>query len=324
MKLGRETQHPSRSEAALWTLDGLEMPPPDYWPDAKRIPADKLGTVVEAVRAVRDAQGLSNADLWREVRKLVERHNAVPDRQKVHPQVIAEPGDPGKRGKYELSAIQKGTRKYLVGYLAWLCLRDEAAARALYEEVGLTFRPYREDDDPRAEGTSAITTWARVIDDHASYGNVMVVSLQQESLRLVDFLKHEPVSRRALKLGEPFCFRLDAPHPGYVIAFQRYRRLWYPMPLAAEALHDRIEAGPQALPRDPVTRAPVALCESVDAGEYGFGFLVADDDKLVELAVAFQLGATLPESLAASALRLLGALPERSRAIHRVNVVIKA
>lgn len=132
------------------------MTPPDYWPDARRLRADKLDAVVEAVRAVRDARGLSNADLCRDVRELIERHNAVPGRTKVDVARLAEPWEFKEQGKYELSAIQKGTRKYLVGYLAWLCLRDEAAARALYEEVGLTFRPYREAD--MTEGQTEIGT----------------------------------------------------------------------------------------------------------------------------------------------------------------------
>lgn len=123
------------------------MTPPDYWPDARRLPADKLSIVVEAVRDLRGELGLSNADLCREVRGLIERHNAVPGRTEVVVKPIAEHWQFDEQGKYELNAIQKGTRKYLVGYLAWLCLRDEAAARALYEEVGLPFRPYREDED---------------------------------------------------------------------------------------------------------------------------------------------------------------------------------
>lgn len=130
------------------------MTPPDYWPDARLVPANKMSAVVEAVRAVRSKLGLSNAHLCREVRDLIQRHNAVPGRAMVVVGRTDEAGNFVKEGKYELSAIRKGTRKYLVGYLAWLCLRDEAAAQALYEEVNLPFRPYRDGD--QAEGPTPL------------------------------------------------------------------------------------------------------------------------------------------------------------------------
>jgi len=126
------------------------MPLPDYWPDARRIPKDKLKPFVETVRAARKLMGLSNAALCPEVHALVRAHNNVSGREPVHLKALSGEWEYGEQGKYELGAIRKGTRKYVVGYLAWLCLRDEAAARALYEEVHLPFRPYREDD--RADG----------------------------------------------------------------------------------------------------------------------------------------------------------------------------
>lgn len=122
------------------------MPPPDYWPDARRLPADKLRTFVEVVRGVRRSLGLSNAELCRETHALIEAHNGVPGREPVHLKALSGDWEYREQGKYELGAIRKGTRKYIVGYLAWLCLRDEDAARALYDELDLTFRPYTEDD----------------------------------------------------------------------------------------------------------------------------------------------------------------------------------
>lgn len=119
------------------------MPPPDYWADARLVPEDKLEALVEDVRASRKALGLSNAALCREVRALILAHNKVPGRDPVHVKKV-EDREYGEQGKYELDAIRKGARKYIVGYLAWLCLKDEKSARALYKKMRLPFRPYRE------------------------------------------------------------------------------------------------------------------------------------------------------------------------------------
>lgn len=116
---------------------------PDYWPDARRFPRDHLPQIAEAVRNTRKALGLSNAVVGREVRQLIERHNAIPGREQVVVLAAwADRGD-GERCNQELQSIGKGTRKYLVGYLAWLCLRDEATARDLYDKADIPFRPIR-------------------------------------------------------------------------------------------------------------------------------------------------------------------------------------
>jgi|GEM_PF-6659411 len=121
------------------------MEPPDYWPDARRIPKEQLKLFVDTIRSTRESLGVSNATLCREVRALINAHNAIPGRDPVAISKIADPREYGEQGKTELAAIRKGTRKYIVGYLAWLCLRNEDAARALYDQIGLPFRPYRED-----------------------------------------------------------------------------------------------------------------------------------------------------------------------------------
>lgn len=114
---------------------------PDYGPDAKRIPPGKLQEVLAEIRATRDRLGLSNEELGREVRKLTEMHNAVPGRKQVVIYAAWADKSDGERCNNELQSIGKGTRKYLVGYLAWICMRDEAAARKLYQNVGRAFLP---------------------------------------------------------------------------------------------------------------------------------------------------------------------------------------
>ncbi len=127
------------------------MPPPDYWPDARRIPPDKISRLVETIRGARDELGLSNAALCREVRSLIEAHNRVSGREPVHLKKLPGEWAYGDQGKYELEAIKKGTRKYIVGYLAWLCLRNEKDARAFYEEIKLPFRPNTQDPSTLGE-----------------------------------------------------------------------------------------------------------------------------------------------------------------------------
>lgn len=124
------------------------MPLPDYWPDARRIPKGKLRSFEKLIRLTREKLGLSNADLGREVRKLVQAHNDVPGRTQVISHAAWADQDDTERCRQELKSIRNGTRKYVVGYLAWLCMRDEAAAKSFYEGVRLPFRPYREGDRP--------------------------------------------------------------------------------------------------------------------------------------------------------------------------------
>jgi hypothetical protein len=300
--------------------------PPDYWPDARRLPKELLPPFVNLIRKVRDECGLSNADLCREVRGLIAAHNDVVGRKQVPVKAISMPWEYDEQGKYELNAMQKGTRKYLVGYLAWLCKRDEAIARTFYEEAGLEYRPYRDDIEEleAPEENAHRLTWAQLIDAHTHFGNVEIVSLRQRSLGLIDFMHQEPVLKRKIKLGEPFCFRLQAANAGYVIAFQRPRRRWYPMPLAAGAMHDKIGAGRHALPRDSETGDPVPLSEDADPGEYGFGFLVSDNEGLPELAARFRPREPLADSLAIEFEELLGEMPAANRVFFRLNVMIES
>ena len=303
------------------------MPPPDYWPDARLIPKEQLRAVVEIIRAARVNAGLSNADLCRDVHILLERHNAVPGRTMVTFNKPVGQKEFSEQGKDELDATKKGTRKYLVGYLAWLCIHDESAARAVYKNAGLDFRPYEEGASITAEVShdagEHFADWNRLIDTHSRFKNIEIVALRQESLGLIDFMSREPVSERKLKLREPFCFRLDAPHAGYVLGFQRYRNRWYPMPLAARTMHDRIGHGLQALPRDPDSGEPVRLSEAANAGEYGFAFLVSQDKRLPELAEEFQPGQPLPNTLAATVESVLADMPSKIRVFFRINVLIE-
>lgn len=127
--------------------------PTDYWPDARDLTEEHWGPFVDLIREVRDERKLSNAGLCREVRLILDSHNRVPGREPVTLKRISAPSEFAAEGKNNLSAMQNGTRKYMVGYLAWLCKNDEARARAFYKKAGLEYRPYEDDEDPFAEAS---------------------------------------------------------------------------------------------------------------------------------------------------------------------------
>ena len=296
------------------------MPPPDYWPDARRIPKGKLKSFVETVRASRAALGISNAELCREVRALILAHNKVPGRDPVHLKAISGKWEYSEQGKYELGAIIKGTRKYLVGYLAWLCLRDEEAAKDFYKKVDLPFRPYLENEAAAVEGDE-FASWASLINTYARFDRVEVLSLDEAGLSLIDLADREPVAR-ALRLDERFCFRLNSPAAGDVLAFQRHRGNWYPLPLAETALHLHIEAGKQILPRQADSGHALPLSETDDAGRYGFAFLIAADESVAALSSQLKAGEPLPVHLIQLGAQIMADLPPNRRAIYRINVLI--
>jgi hypothetical protein len=107
-----------------------------------------------------------------------------------------------------------------------------------------------------------------------------------------------------------------------VLAFQRYRRQWYPLPLSKRALHDHLNAGTHALPRDPQSGEPSPFTEETDAGRYGFGFVIAPAEKLLELAKHFRPYHALPESILDEAARIIADLPFANRVIYRIDARI--
>ena len=292
----------------------------DYWPDARRIPADRLREVVAAIRAVRDRHGLSNAALCRQVRVLIDEHNQSPGREPVRVDTLYSSTDFSIAGDYELNAIIKGTRKYLVGYLAWLWQIEESAATSLYRQIGL---PVQQQASTGARGSSnAQAAWSALIDAHGVFAGVEILPLEEQGFNLVGFNRKEPVSEHRIRLGEYFCFRFKCEEAANVIAFQRFRGSWYPMRLAREAWHENVSPGLTTIPRDDSSGDPLGLCEQFNAGTYGFAFTLLPDDRLLEFAQEFRDEQPLSSQLAPEFERFLAKHAGGSRSIRRINVEI--
>lgn len=119
--------------------------------------------------------------------------------------------------------------------------------------------------------------WRQFLKAYRVYGRVDVLSLAS-SLTVVEFASADPVSGVRLRLGEPFCFSLDAPMAGCMTALQAYDGNWHPLPLAQDAICVTVEAGEQLIPRGS-SGDPVPLVEHDDVGPHEFLFLtVAEAD----------------------------------------------
>ncbi|TNE43069.1 MAG: hypothetical protein EP341_11585 [Sphingomonadales bacterium] len=79
-----------------------------------------------------------------------------------------------------------------------------------------------------------------------------------------------------LKLGQDFCFELDAVKAGFAVAFQGYQNEWHALPLGedGETYACRIQEGVQILPRWQ-DGTPEPLTEDEGGGEHAFLILTS-------------------------------------------------
>ena len=285
------------------------------------MPKAKFPAAVAAIRTARDKRGLSNGALCREVRDLVRQHNETPGREPIELAKAFDERDYTYWGNEELKAIRNGTRKILAAYLAWLWEQDEDAARALYIDAGLTQPAASPAAEQGADGKHA--PWQRVMNRFGRFESLEVISLDTPSLGLIGLKNKEPVADRRLRLGEPFCFRINAPE-GYIIALQRFRGTWYPMALTEGGWHDRLTTGNALIPCDTETGGPVELSEEANPGKYGFGFVILNDDRLTQFARGFREEEPLTEAQASELEKLLQDQPTARQIICRINVEICA
>lgn len=132
--------------------------------------------------------------------------------------------------------------------------------------------------------------WRQFLMKHRMCGKVDVISLAF-SLTIVEFASTDPISGVRLRLGEPFCFSLDAPAPSSVTALQSYGGHWHRLPLARDAASVAIDVGPQFIPRS-VNGDPIPLVEHDDAGLHEFVFLTVQQG----LSIASDLPSSGPIS----------------------------
>ena len=240
----------------------------------------------------------------------------------------------------DLTKISRGFGKGRIPlYLAWLWAYHSDAAEAYYDQIGLEYSlytgsvpeldlrglPVKNNDEPVDESTlesrGAYSSWSRLVNAHAAFSRLEIVPIDDQNLSLIDFAEREPADEE-LHLGQDFCFRFDSPRAGDLIAFQRHRRVWYPLPLSPDVLHVQVAPGKQMLPVQPETGRPMPMSESDVPGNYGFAFLLAASGQLKELSHELQLGERLPLQLLPFAEKVIAALPPADRFIYRINAKI--
>lgn len=129
--------------------------------------------------------------------------------------------------------------------------------------------------------------WEALIARIGIKGRFGIELLDRDTHRLVQRADMAPVEAPRIRLGESFCFTLEAEAEGTALALQAVHSSWHPMPLGdgGTSLLATIRPGMQSLPATP-EGAPVALAEHQDSGLHRFACVTGPKDQLRPLADA--------------------------------------
>ena len=127
--------------------------------------------------------------------------------------------------------------------------------------------------------------WEALITRIGIKGRFGIELLDRDTSRLVQRADIVPSEAPRIRLGEAFCFTLEAEAAGTALALQSVRGSWHPMPLGdgGTTLLAIIRPGMQSLPATP-EGAPVALAEHQDSGLHRFACVTGPEDQLRPLA----------------------------------------
>lgn len=145
----------------------------------------------------------------------------------------------------------------------WLRKNHPQAARAF------------EDDGETSTGRAS---WEALLLTARPLLEVIIIDPAQPGI--VAFADPRLPTRKTIRLGQPFCLRLDCPMDGYAVAFQHTTSGWFSLPLSSNSEPARVESGPILLPRDAETGEPVPLSEESERGRHRFAVIVVRDHAL--------------------------------------------
>lgn len=202
-----------------------------------------------------------------EARRLLYRHiKRVIDTSaltwtKVYREGLGEAGAPGLgyEDNFRSGRIARGKAARLYG---WLRVFHPATADRLdldLEEIA---------NVPNGE-------WEKLLAAYGRFAELDVISLAQGEPGIVGFADAEPLSRVRVRLGEPFCFRLNTDREGRALAFQSVGGRWYSLPLSRDRLSQAVEKGSVYLPLSPDGTSLAPLVEDHDAGRHRFVIALA-------------------------------------------------
>lgn len=155
-------------------------------------------------------------------------------------------------------------RKYALSFYQWLEQKNpERAMRAISEiQVGTS---------------STKSAWAELIARPSK--QIEIVPIKVKSLNVVGFASGIPVYE--IERGRPFFLRIESEQSGFAIGFQKFRSVWYPLPLGRDQHYIAINAGTNELPRSGGGSEIDPICEETETGTFEFVLLLAPERLIV-------------------------------------------
>lgn len=163
--------------------------------------------------------------------------------------------------------------------------------------------------------------WDRFLEKEGSFGQVVSVTLPSKSMGIVTFADREPIHDRAIKSGEHFCFKIDSPMEGQLIALQEYAGNWYPMLMTRSSIPCQVSMGHNTVPWDDKDDEVIPLSELTHMGKHGFAFLIVPEGFVETITKHMLPGHMMPKEFLLELARMVKSIDPKARAVLRLNVM---
>lgn len=198
----------------------------------------------------------------------------------------------------------------------WCCDHEPQYAARIVEQV----RSLR----AKREGGRETSGWAALVSGLAHFSNIEVLreipsrAPRDAGLDLTKPADREP-AQGPLRLLERFCFRLEAPFPGAVTAFQDDADLWFPLFLSPEGPAS-VSRGQNILPVAADRQTPLMLWEEALTERRRFVFVLTENPLPEDIAGVLRPDHAIAPKLLDHIGDHIAALPASGRAVFRVNI----
>ncbi len=191
---------------------------------------------------------------------------------------------------------------------------------AIYEWIIAHELEFASTIEPNLFNRSLTTGWQSFVNERGIYGSLNTRIFATGGLHEISAL--HPISETRPKIGQDFFFELESAIDGAVIALDRYKGDWFPVPMwvSGSLAPAPVQAGKSAFPINE-RNAVVPLRQRHHADEHGHCFIVGPHDLLAYYSKHFEAAqAILPAKLDEIAKRLTEVEPHKL-SIHLENVI---
>lgn len=121
------------------------------------------------------------------------------------------------------------------------------------------------------------SAWEQFVENYANVDGLRIIPMKRE-MGILSRARNALKTVTKLRLGQCFCFELDSPINGTVVAFEECKGKWHPLPLGADERRIRVpvSVGVQMLPSDEAGN-PIELEEVHDTGQHQYVFVVSEE-----------------------------------------------